>query len=1186
MSLNDDMVAQRNLQLQDESPALQAFDAAQFEKVETQREIAGNEMQDSEWFNGPTDKSGNANYTETELADIRADIKGGDKKIELTGSDDFLPYLADIQNDFDFVQQFTDDKKKGRPREQGEYSFEYLKPNTRTVQGVDVATGERRLNTANFNVEGVEHHVGIGVGLLRESTNSAVNGPNESGVRGMAHIARSVQLEGGDFNTYKNALDQVHVSDQSMLLGWNAAIRAQGQQDAHDYFTAPQGQSDVEELPESPPQDLNTEDLINEPEWVDSARFLWGIENAGEFSGSDQDLVDWGLNEMSNFNWRILGAKGMDIGPIPISGTSMAYYATQAAVQGPDYAKSLLALIKMYDRVNTDLGIVGRSLGALATDPLTVAGLGAGRLGTEIAVRVAKNKLQKFLIQASTIGAVEGAAFSGGENLARQSVKVSADEQEGISLLEAGAYTGGGLVAGAVLGPAVGSLLSPYAIKHYRAAGRKILDNARATGRPSQMTSQTGSIGDLAGFVPFAKKSATDYPEIEDASSLDSAFDTATNTRFPNNRALKVALQDRVKAAAKKAGINLDDNSGKTLKFLKNMAVKDAKRALESNANSVGWYDRTVSEALDVLSLIHPEIATDPNAKFAFTYALAVTSNGLKVDKNFELAEKAYQGLKATGRMPDDIGIGNAAGAINKSLREFNGWVDEFGVEQMAKIMESNFTVRQLQKAGFNPTGEHMDTVVRGAAILGPKIGNGFFSNLNGRFDQLTMDRWLMRTWGRWTGSLITARPDLVKAKTSELKDVVGQLKSDPDAIKAWKDIGVNLNERSMKKLSLSIAKASQKPANRAVMNESGAEITRPKGNKGKTENATMGSFIRRIGNGLTKDIDGQKEEPTVADRNRIRSVFGPALDEIRADGHTDMTMADLQALIWYPEKRLYDKARSAEDVAEGYADEEAPNYANAAVDLARKAGVDDKQIDEVVANGRTARARSGSGDESAQANESVRSGFTGRERSEFLKRNVYAGGRTRAAGDGKTRLYSGKSGGNDPSLRGVEEVFSPSKKYSILAADSEIPAPTIHKLTSTQENASEFNKNIQESRDKSPFGAAVKVYSPEEYADMQLFQTPDGSSGFAIKPDGEILSVYSSGGGNVYGMLQLAVEQGGTKLTAFDTVLPDIYEMGGFKETGRMSWDDQYMDPDWDKELFGEFNNGEPDVIEMEYKK
>ena len=111
-------------------------------------------------------------------------------------------------------------------------------------------------------------------------------------------------------------------------------------------------------------------------------------------------------------------------------------------------------------------------------------------------------------------------------------------------------------------------------------------------------------------------------------------------------------------------------------------------------------------------------------------------------------------------------------------------------------------------------------------------------------------------------------------------------------------------------------------------------------------------------------------------------------------------------------------------------------------------------------------------------------------------------------------------------------------------------------------------------------------MYSPEEYADMQLFQTPDGSSGFAIKPDGEILSVYSSGGGNVYGMLQLAVEQGGTKLTAFDTVLPDIYEMGGFKETGRMSWDDQYMDPDWDKELFGEFNNGEPDVIEMEYKK
>jgi hypothetical protein len=44
---------------------------------------------------------------------------------------------------------------------------------------------------------------------------------------------------------------------------------------------------------------------------------------------------------------------------------------------------------------------------------------------------------------------------------------------------------------------------------------------------------------------------------------------------------------------------------------------------------------------------------------------------------------------------------------------------------------------------------------VYGAIILGPKIGNGFYMNLWGKFDQLTMDRWFMRTWGRVTGTLI-----------------------------------------------------------------------------------------------------------------------------------------------------------------------------------------------------------------------------------------------------------------------------------------------------------------------------------------------------------------------------------------------------------------------------------------------
>jgi hypothetical protein len=122
-------------------------------------------------------------------------------------------------------------------------------------------------------------------------------------------------------------------------------------------------------------------------------------------------------------------------------------------------------------------------------------------------------------------------------------------------------------------------------------------------------------------------------------------------------------------------------------------------------------------------------------------------------------------------------------------------------------------------------------------------------------------------------------------------------------------------------------------------------------------------------------------------------------------------------------------------------------------------------------------------------------------------------------------------------------------------------------------------------SKEQSPFGAAVYVYSPEEYADMRLFQTPDGGSGFAVKPDGDIVSVYSDGGGKVFSMLELAVQEGGTKLDAFDTVLPEIYEIAGFKEVDRDPWNPEVKPDDWDEKVFGEFNNGKPDIVYMKYR-
>ena len=107
---------------------------------------------------------------------------------------------------------------------------------------------------------------------------------------------------------------------------------------------------------------------------------------------------------------------------------------------------------------------------------------------------------------------------------------------------------------------------------------------------------------------------------------------------------------------------------------------------------------------------------------------------------------------------------------------------------------------------------------------------------------------------------------------------------------------------------------------------------------------------MRKRGNLLAKDNDGQKEAPSGApERRNINKVFQQVLDVMQQD-YPSLTMADLQALVWYPEKKLYDSAKLKEAVEEtNYEDNEAPDYANAAVDFAAKMGIQDELIQEVI---------------------------------------------------------------------------------------------------------------------------------------------------------------------------------------------------------------------------------------------
>jgi hypothetical protein len=140
---------------------------------------------------------------------------------------------------------------------------------------------------------------------------------------------------------------------------------------------------------------------------------------------------------------------------------------------------------------------------------------------------------------------------------------------------------------------------------------------------------------------------------------------------------------------------------------------------------------------------------------------------------------------------------------------------------------------------------------------------------------------------------------------------------------------------------------------------------------------------------------------------------------------------------------------------------------------------------------------------------------------------------------------------------------------------------PTFYELGNTAAASERFHAAIVENKQASPFGAAVAVYTPKEYRGMRLFLSADAKSGVAVKPDGDIVSVFAANNSG-RALIELAVSAGGTKLDAYDTVLAHFYAPHGFVVASRIAWDEKQILEDWDKKTFSAFNNGEPDVVFM----
>jgi hypothetical protein len=192
-----------------------------------------------------------------------------------------------------------------------------------------------------------------------------------------------------------------------------------------------------------------------------------------------------------------------------------------------------------------------------------------------------------------------------------------------------------------------------------------------------------------------------------------------------------------------------------------------------------------------------------------------------------------------------------------------------------------------------------------------------------------------------------------------------------------------------------------------------------------------------------------------------------------------------------------------------------------------------------------------------------------------------------RGSNEASPETHTRKSIGDGGSVRvlGAKPIaqYIPTESFKGIVNGYGHQSPVFYEISG--KNADVYEQAIQESKDASPYGASVYVYPVEDYAKMRLFMTEDGKSGVALKDD-DIVSVFSGPPhkGSVNSSIQLAVQEGGRRLDAFDTVLPELYQANGFQVVGRMKWNEDYKPDNWDKQTFSQFNNGEPDVVYMSY--
>lgn len=370
---------------------------------------------------------------------------------------------------------------------------------------------------------------------------------------------------------------------------------------------------------------------------------------------------------------------------------------------------------------------------------------------------------------------------------------------------------------------------------------------------------------------------------------------------------------------------DLDTSVAEDREIMAKLMAAETLAAINAEGSAVEWYDATINRMLAMASVKYPELAKDQDARNSFVVAMAITSQGLNVENNLGFAMRQYEAYRNSSKDPEQrrfpiASEGKNGKPMQNNFKIANAMIEELGLVDFRRMLRTEFTVGELKKAGYPLGGEKMGEKVLGSSIFGPKIGFGFYSNLSGNFEPVTMDMWFMRTIGRLSNTLRSFDAKKFKKQTDRFLASLDERGDNALFADAFDPEMVEAARAQVPQVDTETGEPLLDAAGEPVMGPDGDAIealarlvnkrhqAEFKARRAEFDAKTrVKSDLVASSDTILKSLDKPRDSPASGgERQDLRDIVRRTVALVEKAYGKRVPPAALQALIWYPEQELY----------------------------------------------------------------------------------------------------------------------------------------------------------------------------------------------------------------------------------------------------------------------------------------